>query len=420
MAYVKYENLKTPNEVLEKMCEYVKTRGYTVIEDIKDDLNVWDMSSTDGKKFVFMDKSNTYYVHVRSANGTNIFGDDDASMDSKFISGGADCDPAYYGIGMTVSEGYSKTQRWYNQYLAPNKFKGTEIQAVWIPINDRSSITDTELMYTLYCNEVTTPTDTLVFSVVAQNTKSNAFIGYDRRAVHLVFGCLYKYDNWTGGAFFSGSSTPSLMKEAAKYYELPLKTATDEDIEKAHFTYKSDGILPVLSSGSISNTFLRIDIDDAPKESRGYVYWASSGTDNVTGKPLSVSIRVNKGGNGAVPHYGYMQSSSPTDWGHNINTLNCITLNMPIYFSVRVDPDALNNYAGAGQVTGVYYVSMLNMQTGYTYEMSYPKSNDLCQVFSESCRRDKYGFDGISIRQSEDDSDSMTGDITTDTTSLAK
>ena len=191
MAYVKYENLKTPNEVLEKMCEYVKTRGYTVIEDIKDDLNVWDMSSTDGKKFVFMDKSNTYYVHVRSANGTNIFGDDDASMDSKFISSGADCDPAYYGIGMTVSEGYSKTQRWYNQYLAPNKFKGTEIQAVWIPINDRSSITDTELMYTLYCNEVTTPTDTLVFSVVAQNTKSNAFIGYDRRAVHLVFGCLY-------------------------------------------------------------------------------------------------------------------------------------------------------------------------------------------------------------------------------------
>ena len=63
---------------------------------------------------------------------------------------------------------------------------------------------------------------------------------------------------------------------------------------------------------------------------------------------------------------------------------------------------------------------MLNMQTGYTYEMSYPKSNDLCQVFSESCRRDKYGFDGISIRQSEDDSDSITGDITTDTTSLAK
>ena len=61
MAYVKYENLKTPNEVLEKMCEYVKTRGYTVIEDIKDDLNVWDMSSTDGKKFVFMDKSNNKF-----------------------------------------------------------------------------------------------------------------------------------------------------------------------------------------------------------------------------------------------------------------------------------------------------------------------------------------------------------------------
>ena len=40
LAFVKYSNLHNPNEVLEKIVEYVKSRGYTVIEDIKDDLNV--------------------------------------------------------------------------------------------------------------------------------------------------------------------------------------------------------------------------------------------------------------------------------------------------------------------------------------------------------------------------------------------
>ena len=56
---------------------------------------------------------------------------------------------------------------------------------------------------------------------------------------------------------------------------------------------------------------------------------------------------------------------------------------------------------------------MLNMQTSYLYEMSYPKSLDLCEVFSYSMRRGRFGFDGISIRQLEDDSDSTEGDITT-------
>ena len=36
MAFVKYSNLHNPNEVLEKIVEYVKSRGYTVIDDIKD------------------------------------------------------------------------------------------------------------------------------------------------------------------------------------------------------------------------------------------------------------------------------------------------------------------------------------------------------------------------------------------------
>ena len=62
MAYVKYTGLNNPNEVLEKMAEYVTSRGYTIVEKIKDDLNIYDMSSIDGKKFVFMDRTDTYFT----------------------------------------------------------------------------------------------------------------------------------------------------------------------------------------------------------------------------------------------------------------------------------------------------------------------------------------------------------------------
>ena len=401
MAYVKYTGLNNPNEVLEKMAEYVTSRGYTIVEKIKDDLNIYDMSSIDGKKFVFMDRTDTYFIHLRTCNGINIFGNnDDATMDVTK----PDIDNAYYGIGMTVSEGYSKTQRWYNQYLVPVEYtsnKVKNVQFVYIPINDRS---DTGLepntnKYTLYCNNISSPSDTLIFSVVAENIGGDGHIGHDYRAVHLVVGNLNKFDDWEGGVFFSGSSTPAYMKQAAEFFAPSTLSPTD-----AFFEIKDSGIFPILSSGAISNTFLRIDIDDAPKDSRGNIRWASSGTDNVTGKPLSLPVRVMKSGNGLIPHYANMQSTSNLDWGRNINTLNCITINMPLYMAVRVDPDVLDNYAGVGSVCGLYFVCMLNMQTSFTYEMSYPKSNDLCQVFSYSMRRGRFGFDGISIRQQEDDS----------------
>lgn len=413
MAYVKYTDLETPDEVLTKMAEYITSRGYTIIEPLKDDTNIYDRSSVDGKKFVFMDRTQTYYVHLRSFNEIWPFGTtDDAYMDIQTPN----VDYKYQGIAMTVSEGYSKTQRWYNQYLVPLNLRGKDVQFVCIPIPSRAELnsngTNNENYnlnkYTLYCNNIVEPSDTLIFSVVAENVGGDAYRGHDYRAVHLACGMLRKYDNWEGGFWFTGSTVPSMIKSA---YDLFAKSSLED--EDAFYEIKDSGILPILSSGSVSNTFLRIDIDDAPKESRGYIRWASSGTDNVTGKPMSMPVRVSGGGNGLIPHYANMQSQNKLDWGRNINTLNCITLNMPNYMAVRVDPDVLDNYAACGQVTGIYYVSMLNMQTSYLYEMNYPRSQDLCEVFSYSMRRGRFGFDGISIRQLEDDSDSTEGDITT-------
>ena len=206
------------------------------------------------------------------------------------------------------------------------------------------------------------------------------------QTTHLIFGNLDKYDTWTGGAYFSGSATRYMMKTAYKVYE-------DKD-------ESDEAILPVLSSGEYSNTFLRIDIDDAPTDARGNIYWASSGNDNITGKRLSLPIRVKgQAQNGKIPHYLYLQSQERLDWGRDINTLNCITINMPIYFSVCVDPDAMNLYAPAGAANGIYFISTLNVQTAHVYEIQYPDSNILCETFPMGKRRGYYGFDGISIYQ---------------------
>ena len=158
-----------------------------------------------------------------------------------------------------------------------------------------------------------------------------------------------------------------------------------------------------------------MDIDAAPSDERGNIFWASSGTDNETGKKMSLPIRESINTNGRIPHYFYLQSDrnytedddppvilQTLEWGRNINVLNCMSINLPIYVSVIRDPDGLSNYSAAGVVPGVYFVCTLNMQTANIYEINYPHSGDLCQIFPMSKRRGVYGFDGISIRQTEE------------------
>ena len=37
--------------------------------------------------------------------------------------------------------------------------------------------------------------------------------------------------------------------------------------------------------------------------------------------------------------------------------VNAITINMPIFLAVIVDPDVLDNYAAVGHLTGIYFIS---------------------------------------------------------------
>lgn len=375
MAYVKYSGLTTPNEVLASISDYITSKGYQIIQPVADDLNIYQMDYSDGKRFAFQNRTGDYYIIMRTANGTQIFGkNDDPEMDVTT----PDTNVNYTGIGMTVAEGYSSSQRWYNQYNAPKQFRDEEIYGVFMPMKVGEGYE-----YDLYCNNVTTPTDSIVFTLECTSNDNHI-------CTHLVYADVYKYDSWEGGALFSGSSVKSLMGNDVNVF------ADTAPYSSTRYT------LPVLSSGTISNTFLRMDIDNAPTPVRGEVLWACSGTDNITGKPMSLPIRTGAGMNGVIPHYWELQSHGSLDWGRNVNTLNGITLDMPLYVCVRRDPDARQEYACAGVISGIWYVCLLNTQSSGVYERSYPRSNDLCQVFSMSRRRGIYGFDGISIKQSDD------------------
>ena len=347
MAYKEYNHLSSPNEVLEAIASYIKEKGYEVVQDVIDDLNIYDRTTTDGKKLIFKDVTKNYFICLRSANGTQIFGDTD---ETKQDSATKSTSTAYYGIGMTVSEGYSSAKRWYAQYNAPVKLKTTDVLGVWMPVPTK--IDNTPVKYTLYCNEVTLPSNSLVFSLVKEDDTYH-------QCAHLAFCNLFKFEEWTGGALFSGSSTIKGMNSA--YYCFQHNINADQHI------------LPLFSSTTRdSNTFLRVDIDGAPSEDRGNILWASSGANNETGKKLALPIRTasSDSTNGKVPNYYWLQSKTRLDWGKNINTLNCITVNLPLFVAVLVDPDVLENYASIGTISGVYYVSTLNLQTACTYEMS--------------------------------------------------
>lgn len=415
MAYVAYKGLKTPDEVISKIAEFIKTTDLTIVQDLVDDYDIYTASAVDGKKFAFKishsesnNKTVENVVVLRSANGTNIFGMTDDSQQqlnqSQFKK-----DIHYEGIGMTVGDAYSATVTWHNQQNTPHVVKSTTALGVFMPITTQV----TDISYTLYCNYLKKEEKTLVFSVVRENT-------FQRQSAHLIVGNLSKYDIWHGGVYFTGSLNGSIndFDMTIKAYEL------FEDTYELYEAYT----LPVFCQGSKGGTYLQIDIDEAPSDFRGNIHWASSFIDKSigTGKQLAVPIRDSDSG-ANIPNYYYLQSKDRLDWGKNNNSLNCITVDLPIYFAVCVDPDVIQDYACCGYCYGLSYISLLNFQTGETYHIDKYNSESLEQVFTMDKRRGWYGFDGFGVDQeiveSTDDNTSTdnkdtysTGGTTTDTT----
>lgn len=387
MAYVAYKGLKTPDEVISKIAEFIKTTDLTIVQDLVDDYDIYTASAVDGKKFAFKishsesnNKTVENVVVLRSANGTNIFGMTDDSQQqlkqSQFKK-----DTHYEGIGMTVGDAYSATVTWHNQQNTPHVVKSETVLGVFMPITTQV----TDISYTLYCNYLKKEEKTLVFSIVRENT-------FQRQSAHLIVGNLSKYDIWHGGVYFTGSLNGSINDfdmtiEAYKLFE------DTYELPEAY-------TLPVFCQGSKGGTYLQIDIDEAPSDFRGNIHWASSFIDKSigTGKQLAVPVRNSDSG-ANIPNYYYMQSKDRLDWGKNNNLLNCITVDLPIYFAVCVDPDVVQDYACCGHCYGLSYISLLNFQTGEPYHIDKYNSESLEQVFTMDKRRGWYGFDGFGVYQ---------------------
>ncbi len=364
MAYQKFTGLTNANAIMAKISEYAANQGWVVLANNIDDLPIDGSSTVDGIRLSIKSPDGSVFGHFRSANGKSIF------QSQKNTSNA-------HGIGLTCSTAFTlnpASGKWYDQPNAPLHHGTQEVIGVGIPINPSG-------IHTLYINSMMDPAPMLVISVETSGVFQ-----------HLAVGCLEKTGDWNGGVIFSGS------RNSYNMFSInfdPIAIESDSD--------------PIFCMTTKANTFLRIDIDAAPLRYPS-VLWASAGSNAAdisscfTGKQLALPVKTNEvaaqAWNAKIPDYIKLQSKSTIDTGRNVNTLNCITVNMNLNAYVLRDPDGLRNFSPVGYVPGVYFISMRNIAPGQVYEISYPQSGNLHQVFPYTRRRGVFGFDGFSVQQS--------------------
>lgn len=357
MAYTLYGNLSGPNDVLAKMRDFFVLKNWTVIANCVSDLCIDESGVSDGKLLVV--KKNDVYAVLRSANGKLIFENQANSNNA-------------YGIGLMCATNYTPNPPsgyWFDQPNAPRNVSSQKQIGVGIPVNPSGNTR-------LYCNAIEEPKPMVVFSL---EIVAGVF-------QHMAVGEIEKVGKWTGGTVFSASRS--------SYNMFPPGWTADVLANNTNhlFGYSTD-----------PSTYLRIDVDAAPLRERP-VLWAAagpSGGNGGTGKILASTV-LNLDAIGSapkVPHYGYLQSQSASDYGRNVNTLNCISVNLPVMLFVQRDPDSLMNFSQVGSVPGIYEISMRNVAPGSCYEISYPRSGNLHQALPQVQRAGRFGYDGISIKQ---------------------
>lgn len=363
MAYQKLENIGGPDDVLAKIRDFVVAHGWTVLENLTTDLSIDGSGESDGLRLVI--QHGDIIAHFRSANGKAIF-------QSQLNTDHA------YGIGLVCSTEYTAippSGKWYDQTGATAHTSG-QVIGVGIPVKPNSG-------YNLYLNMVD---EMEVMLVISLEITTGVF-------QHLAVGTAQKIGSWTGGTLYSGSRNSYYMFTASETYD-PTTIETESN--------------PLFGMSRYASTFLRADIDAAPQRLPA-VLWASAGADlpdikyGYTGKILGLPVKkqdiLTENWDPKIPHYAYLQSQTVTDSGRNVNTLNCISVNLPLALYVQRDPDGLRNFSQCGYAPGTYFVSLFNMAPGQVYEISYPQSGQLHQVFPFTRRTGIYGYDGFSVKQ---------------------
>jgi len=357
MAFLK-STISSPNDFITQLSAFAASAGWSVLAEA-DDLPIAGGSVANGKRLVLCSPSATTFVNLRSANGAKIFPTQNTGV--------------YYGVGITGSTAFTESPAsglWYDQTGATKNASG-EFVGAGIPLHAATECN-------VYFNHVSDPAQMIIASV-------EVFAGCFQ---HIAFGELQKIGTWTGGAIYSASHNSSGMFASSMTQAVVESTSCQ-----------------LFGANIYSNTFLRVNIDAAPLRSPE-VLWASSGPATglgYTGKRLGLPIVHRSSLSDAtlpkIPHYGYLQSQSASDYGRNVNTLNCISVNLPIAVYVLRDPDGLANYSQCGYVPGVYCISTRNVAPGSVYSVDYPSSGINYQAFPQTSRGGVTGYDGISIKQ---------------------
>lgn len=358
MAYTLYEKLNGPNDVLGKMRDFLVNNGWSILNNCTPDLDIFGSGTADGQ--VLAAKIKEVYVIFRSANGKIIFEDQQNSNNA-------------FGIGVTCATNYTANPpsgKWFDQ---PNVVRNTAQKVVGAGIPVRAAEN-----YRLYCNHITDP---LVMTVFSLELEPGLF-------QHLAVGEVQKVGTWGGGTVFSGTKS--------SYNMFPAGWDADQ---------LANGSNHLFGSSNNPSTFCRVDVDAAPLR-QNPILWGAAGPVSAvcgTGKILGSTITniecVGAAWFPKIPHYAYLESQSGSDYGRNVNTLNCISVNMPIALFIQRDPDALMNFSQIGYVTGIYFISMRNVAPASVYEISYPKSGNLHQTFPNVKRAGLFGYDGVSVVQ---------------------
>lgn len=354
MAYKLYENLGGPNDVLEKIRDFLTEHAWEILNNCTDDLDITGAGTYDGK--VLAVHKGDVYIIMRSANGKIIFDEQNNSANA-------------YGIGIVGATNYTVSPPsgyWFDQ---PNATRNTSQKVIGAGIPAKK-----DANYRLYCNYISDPADMVIVTLELEQGLFQ----------HMAFGTTQKVGAWTGGILYSASKSSKSIFPAGW-------TAEQIAFGSNHLFGTSDD----------PSTYLRIDVDAAPLR-QNPVLWAAAGP-SITGKILGSTLtniqHINESWFPKIPHFAYLQSQTGDDYGRNVNTLNCISVNMPIALFIQRDPDSLLNYSQVGYVPGIYFISMRNVASASTYEISYPKSGNLHQAFPFVKRGGMFGYDGISIMQ---------------------
>ncbi|WP_371380912.1 hypothetical protein [Sporomusa aerivorans] len=361
MAYTK-TSITTPNQLLVALSTFATSSGWTVLYE-GDDTPIDGTTGTDGKRLVIQSPGGDTFAHFRAANGKNIFTTHNTTG-------------YMYGVGLTCSTAYTESPtsgKWFDQTGACQMTTG-EVIGCGIPIYFNKACN-------VYFNHISDPAEMITISVEL----------FDGVFQHMAVGETYKIGSWTGGTIFSASRNSANMF---------VSSMTSQTIEAT-----SDYIFAV---NARANTFLRANIDAAPNRSPE-VLWGSAGPATATadagytGKRIALPVFgddvISNSWYPKIPHYRYIQSQSTTDTGRNVNTLNCISVNLPLAVYVLRDPDALSNFSQVGYVPGIYFISTRNVAPASTYDINYPASGNLFQSFPQTSRGGSLGYDGISIKQ---------------------